>query len=122
MRRLLTVTSLLEGSTGLGLMLMPALIVQILLGSPLTDPPGLTIARVAGAALVSIAVACWLSRKSDNAVGLVSAILFYNLAATFLLGYAGLYEVLTGVALWPAVIAHIVMAAWCVKSLYENKN
>ena len=122
MKRLLTVTSILEGSTGLALMILPSLIVQVLLGSPLTDPLGIIIARVAGAALVSLAIACWLSRKNENAVGLVIALLFYNPAAAFILGYAGLQEDLTGIALWPAVIAHFVMASWCIKSLYKNKN
>lgn len=117
MKILLTVTSLFEGLTGLALITMPSMIVQVLLGSPLSDPSGLIIARVAGAALVSLAVVCFLSRKSENAVGLVIALLFYNTAATVLLGYAGLFENLNGIALWPAVVAHIVLAGWCVKSL-----
>ncbi len=120
MKKLLIVTSILEGSTGLALMVMPVLIIQILLGSPLSDPIGITIARVAGAALVSLAAACWLYRNNDNANGLVIAILIYNPAAAAILGYAGLFENLTGTLLWPAVAAHIVMAAWCVKSLYEK--
>ena len=117
MKRLLIVTSFLEGITGLALMLVPSLIVSILLGMPLNDLHSIIITRVAGAALVSIAIACWFSRKSESLNGLIVALLFYNLASAVLLGYAGLHENLNGIALWPAVAAHFVMALWCGKCL-----
>lgn len=114
---LLIATSFLEGATGLALFTMPSIVIKLLLGSPLTETISVIIARVAGAALVSLAVACWFSRKSENISGLIIALLFYNLASAVLLGFAGLYENLTGIALWPAVAAHIVMALWSARCL-----
>ena len=53
MKTLLIVTALLEAVTGLALSLSPALPVSLLLGAVLDTPGGLTVARVAGAALLS---------------------------------------------------------------------
>lgn len=122
MRRFLIVTSFLEGPTGLALIAKPSSVVSVLLGQPLSDPISIVITRVAGAALVSLAIACWFSRNNKDVNGLIIALLFYNLASVVLLGYAGLLESLIGIALWPAVAVHITMAAWCAKMLYWNKN
>lgn len=122
MKRFLIVTSFLEGATGLAMMTAPSLVIKLLLGSPLTDPIAIIITRVAGSALVSLGIACWFSRKSESVKGLIIALLFYNLASVALLGYAGLHENLTGIALWPAVAAHIVMAAWCTKLIFGTKT
>ncbi len=122
MKRLLILTSLLEGATGLALMAKPSSVVTILLGSPLTDPISIIIARLAGAALVSLSITCWFSQKNISVFGLITALLFYNVASVFLLGYAGLYESMNGIGLWPAVAVHIAMALWCAKLLYRIKN
>jgi hypothetical protein len=113
MRRLLIVTSFLEGATGLVLIAKPSSVVSVLFGQPLSDPIGIIMTRVAGVALVSLAIACWFSSKNKDAYGLIIALLFYNLASGVLLAFARLHEGLNGMALWPAVATHITMAAWC---------
>jgi heme A synthase len=118
---LLIATSFLEGSTGLALMTLPSFVVTFLLGSPLTDSISVLIARVAGAALVAIAIACWFSRKFESQNALIVALLFYNLASVVLLVTAGLHENLHGVALWPAAIIHVAMAALCAVVLLNGK-
>jgi hypothetical protein len=40
--------------------------------------------------------------------------LFYNLAAAILLTHAGIGLSLAGILLWPAVILHVILAAWCM--------
>lgn len=122
MKKMLMATSLFEGATGLALMTSPSFVINLLLGSHLTDPLSIIITRVAGAALVSLAIVCWLLRNSKRINGLIIAILFYNLASIVLLGYAGLHDSLIGVALWPAIAEHIFMAGWCAKLLYWDKS
>ncbi len=116
MRLLFLVTALIEVATGLALILAPEEPVWLLLGSAI-DAAGSVIARVAGAALFSLGVACWLARndvQSPAAMGLLAAILFYNIAAVGLLAYAGLGLGLFGFGLWPAVLLHLAMAHWCI--------
>jgi hypothetical protein len=79
--------------------------------------------RVAGVALLALGVACWLAQhdaQSCAARGLVSAMVLYNLGAVVILGAAGLQSQSVGIALWPAVILHAVMAVWCIVCLRDS--
>ena len=120
MKRLLKLTGIIETATGLGLVAVPSVVVRLLLGSPLGTSAAVVLARVAGAALLALGVACWLARddtQSRATRGLIVAMLMYNLIATAVLAFAGIGLGLHGVALWPAVILHAAMAIWCVTSL-----
>ena len=64
-RSLLSVTGVLETATGLALLAIPSVVVDLLLGSSESTPPGVTVSRVAGVALVALGVACWLARQED---------------------------------------------------------
>ena len=79
MKSLLTITALIEGVTGLALAIMPSFVVSILLGTLLTDISAILIARLAGVALITIAIACWLSRSNTQSAVIVKAILAYNI-------------------------------------------
>jgi len=125
MKSLLTGTAILEAATGLALALSPALTVSLLLGASLDTPGALIVARVAGAALVSLGIACWLARadvESRAALGIVAAMSFYNLAVAALLAYAGVGLGLAGLGLWPAVLLHVALGAWCATSLVRESR
>ena len=120
MSRLLKLTAIIEAGTGLGLIAVPSVVVRLLLGSPLDTSAAVMLGRVAGAALLALGVACWLARddtQSRAARGLVVAMLMYNIAATAVLAFAGIGLGLHGVLLWPAVVLHAAMGAWCVACL-----
>src|SRR5438093_9775946 len=120
MSRLLKLTAIIEAATGLGLMAVPSVVARLLLGSPLDTSAAVMLGRIAGAALLALGVACWLVRddtQSRAARGLVVAMLIYNIAATAVLAFAGIALGLHGVALWPAVVLHAAMGAWCVACL-----
>jgi hypothetical protein len=120
MNRLLRLTAIIEILTGLGLMIVPSVLVRLLLGSPLDTSVATMLGRVAGVALLALGVACWLARddaQSRAARGLVSAMVLYNFGAALILGTAGTYLRLAGPALWPAVVLHAAMGSWCVTCL-----
>jgi predicted membrane-bound dolichyl-phosphate-mannose-protein mannosyltransferase len=120
MSRLLKLTAIIEVATGLGLMAVPSVVVRLLLGSPLDTSAAAMLGRVAGAAVLALGVACWLARddtQSRATRGLVVAMLMYNIPATAVLAFAGIGLGLHGVALWPAVVLHAVMAIWCIVCL-----
>jgi hypothetical protein len=119
-RKLLIVTALVETPIGLMLLLSPALVVPFLLGTSLDAPAALVVARVAGAALLSLGGACWLARDdgpSRARRGLVAAMLLYNSVAVAVLASAGAGVRLVGVLMWPAVALHAVLAVWCIACL-----
>ena len=123
MKKLLIVTAWLEAVTGVALMVSPAPPVLLLVGASLDTTGGLIIARVAGAALLALGLACWLARddgRSDAARGLIAAMLVYNVAAVAVLLYAGLGLKLSAIGLWPAVVLHGALALWCVVPLADR--
>ncbi len=118
-KNLFIVTAVIEAGTGLLLVAVPSIVSRLLLGSLLEGPVAGMVARVAGIALLSLAVACWLARSDESraARGVASAMLLYNVAVALLLTYAGTGLRLFGIGLWPAVLLHAGMTAWCVLSL-----
>jgi Kef-type K+ transport system membrane component KefB len=123
MKTLQTVTAVIELGAGLALLCLPSMTVALLLGSPLDTPTALTVARVGGAGLLSLGVACWLARDDSHspaARGLLAAMLLYDVAAVAILAFAGIGFGLHGVALWPAVVLHAVMTFWCVACLRRS--
>ena len=113
---LLVVTAIVEAGTGLALVMVPSVVTTILLGATLDPPVALVVARIAGVALLSLGVACWLASKearSRASRGLIAAMLLYNVAVPVVLALAGLY----GIGLWPVVLAHAALAVWCMACL-----
>lgn len=122
MKSLLTFTALVEVATGLALLIIPSVTASLLLGTTLAEPGGILVGRIGGAALISLAIACWLSREDAQAsIVIVKALTVYNILAAILLIYAGLVEHFSGIGLWPAVVLHIVLLVWCLQSL-RNKR
>ncbi len=118
-RALLIVTAILEVGTGVTFLSVPSLTVEILLGEGLSRPQALVMARVTGAALISIGVACWLGRNGERRaqLALVAGMLIYNVAVPILLLHAWIALSLDGFGLWPASLLHTLLAVWCVVSL-----
>lgn len=117
MRRLLLVTAALEMAAGVALLGVPSVAAALLVGAPLDTPASLTVARVGGSGLFTLGTACWLARTDAHSratTGLVDALTFYNVAVVVVLAYAGVGLGSHGLLLWPAVVLHIAMAAWCI--------
>jgi hypothetical protein len=119
-RNLFTATSLLELGAGLSLICLPALTIALLLGVETPSSEALTVGQVGGAGLLAIGIACWFARDdrgSRSQRGLLWAVLAYNVGASTALAFAGTVFSIAGIALWPAVALHGVMAIWCVRNL-----
>jgi len=126
MKLLLIIAAVIEAVAGVALLLMPAVAVSGLLGAALDTATGLVAARIAGAALIALAVACWQARNGERgsaATGVIEAMSFYNFAAAMALVYAGIRLDLHSALLWPAIVLHLVLGAWCVVTLrFSPKN
>ena len=119
------VTAAAETGTGLALLGLPLLVASLLLGASLDTPAALVVARVTGAALLSLGVACWLARhdgQSRAARGLIAGLLLYNTAVAVVLAHAGIGLRLFGIGLWPTVVLHAALAVWCITCLIEKRG
>jgi len=119
-KALLAATAVIEAGAGLALLSVPSFTATLLVAVALVAPAVLTLARVAGAALLTLGVACWLARDDAHgraARGLVVAMILYNLGVAFILGAAGIWSQPVGVVLWPAVVLHAAMGVWCIASI-----
>ena len=124
MKYLHTVTAMIEAAAGVALMGFPSVVVKLLLGAPLDAPAAVALGRLTGAALFALGIACWFARndaQSRVSRGLAAAMTFYNIAAAVVFLYACFGLKLAGIALWPAVILHTVMAVWCIACLLRNQ-
>ena len=121
MKLLLSITATVEAVAGFALLLIPSVAASALLGVPLDTPDGLVTARIAGAALIALAVACWRARNGERGspvTGVVEAMLVYNFVAAMVLVYAGIRLDLRSALLWPAIVLHVGLGVWCCSSLW----
>jgi hypothetical protein len=124
-KKLLIVTAFAETATGLMLLVSPPLVGAFLLGASLDAPVALVVARIAGAAVLSLGCACWLARNDglNRAVpGLVAAMLLYHSVAVGVLANAGAGARLVGVLTWPAVALHAALAVWSITCLRSGRR
>jgi hypothetical protein len=118
--RLFITTAVIEGATGLALLIAPGVVVALLIGGGVDAPGAMVVARVAAIAMLSISIACWIARGEEQggtSRGLVLALLFYNSAVALLLMHASIGLHLSAIGLWPAVGGHAVLAGWCIAGL-----
>ena len=117
--QLFIVSAVCEAGAGLALLVAPVQGIRLLFG-PAVDPfPAAAIARVAGAALLSLGAGCWWARDDERSAAsgaLVRAMLLYNAAVVAVLLVGGFGAL--GPLLWAVVALHGAMAIWCARSLF----
>ena len=116
MRSLLIVTAVIEGLTGLALFVMPEVAVSVIMNSSVESAGGILISRIGGVAIIALAIGCWQARNSQNS-GIITAMLFYNVAVAAVLIFGGSKLGLTDTFIWPTIVLHGVMEVWCVVSV-----
>ncbi len=124
-KSLLIATAFIEIGAGLALVISPSMAASMLIGAQFDTPADSVVGRVAGAALLALAIANWSARDDEltrATRGLITAMMVYNSATLLVLAYAGIILKLSGILLWPAVLVHGVMAAWCLASLLVSGN
>ncbi len=121
MKLLLIVSAAFEAPVGLLLLLLPGIVFSVLLGASIETPAAFVAARLAGAAILALAIACWQARN-EKAVSVVTGMLFYNLAATVVLAYASIRLGMNSVMIWPAMVLHSVLAVWCALTVWAARK
>jgi hypothetical protein len=117
LRTVIAVSAVVEAATGLALLIDPALVVALLLGADMVGAAA-PLGRVAGIALLALALACWPGTDAGGArIPAVRAMFAYNLLAAVYLVYLAAAAHLVGPLLWPAVVEHgivtlLLVAGW----------
>jgi hypothetical protein len=103
MKAALIIAAVGEAATGLALLIAPSLVGQLLLGQQLVGV-AIPVARVAGIAVMALAIACWPGPP-------IAGMITYSGVVTLYLAYLGFDGGMTGVLLWPAVALHLILTA-----------
>jgi len=114
--RLFSATAAIALGAGLTLLAVPALAIRVIFGSAVDVFPAAGIARVTGAALISLGAACWWARNDGRSAAsraLLGGILIYNVAVVGLCFIGALGAL--GPLQWAAIVLHGAMAIWCVR-------
>ena len=119
LRLLLTISGVLEVLVGVLALISPAPVVSLLLGGPV-DPIASVLARLFGAGVFALGLACLKARSevaspAGLAVGL--GITSYNVLAAVVIIWAAAGLSLGGMLLWAAGIGHVVLGALFVSAL-----
>lgn len=121
----LRVAACAEAPTGLLLLTAPTWMASVLLGAAPDSAVGVLLARLAGAALLALGIACWTGSRDAQSwatAGLMQALLVYNLAAAGLLTGARFVSGLPGMGLLPVAGLHAGLAVWCVVCIRETRR
>jgi hypothetical protein len=108
-RRVLTVASVVEVATGVGLVILPSVVVTLLLGSR-PSPEAMPIARVLGLSLLGLGIACWSTAQQPARLAAMRGMLVYNAGIALYLGSIAIRHDVHGLLLWPAAVFHAVVA------------
>ena len=106
-RTLIFVAATLEALTGLALLVLPEFVAHLLFGTVLSNS-GVAVGRVCGAALISLAVACWPQAPDKTRQAIVALLIDDAFASAFVAWLAGSGQ-FKGLLLWPAVALHGVL-------------
>ncbi|HVP67501.1 MAG TPA: hypothetical protein VMT17_09595 [Anaeromyxobacteraceae bacterium] len=113
--------ALLEATTGVALLTHPSMVTFALFDSEVSGA-GVAASRVAGAALVGLAVACWPRRTGEATPQALRGMLVYSLLATAILVVLGLGAHVAGKLLWPAVVAHLAITIWLLAAMRASRT
>jgi hypothetical protein len=114
-KALLNLKSGVELLTGLAIAMFPSKAVWFLFGAPLDTPGGVLLARFAGVALLTLGISCWFAgqdSQSRTAVGLVAALLLYDVSVVAIFLFARFSIGIGRFALWPAIMIHSALGIW----------
>jgi hypothetical protein len=104
-----------EAATGLGLLMVPALVGRLLFGQELADV-AIPVARVLGIALIALGVACWPGWTA------LSGMLTYSVLATGYLAWLGIRSEWVGALLWPAVVVHGILTVLLARVWFMDRT
>jgi len=113
MKLVLIFAAIAEAATGSALLVVPSLVVELLLQ---LAGIAIAVARVAGIALIALAIACWPG--CPPLVGMLT----YGVLVTLGLAGLGVTGGATGILLWPAVGLHLILTVLLARDVVRMRR
>jgi len=101
------------------LIAFPHVLIRLLFGAEVAGV-SIAIGRVAGIALLSLGVGCWMGRQETGNWALF-AMLIYNSLVTIYLTLVGFGAEFVGMLLWPAAALHAALTGLLAYPLIETR-
>ena len=121
MKLFLQITALAEILIGILLVFFPNFIIGLLFETPVTETSGIISSMIAGVAIISLTIICWLVQNKIDAIETVKGMLFYNFAIIAVVIYLiGVYQI-SGLGVWLVIGFHTFQGIWRVIILMKNK-
>ncbi len=109
-RLLFKASAIIEILTGVALLAVPSLVIELLLGDGLSFT-GVAVARMLGVGLLAVGVAAWEAPQQAVRFAPRAGLCIYNLGAAVVLAIFGSISATGGILLWPAVGVHGLIGA-----------
>ena len=103
-------SAIIEIFTGVALLAVPSLVIELLLGDGLSFT-GVAVARMLGVGLLAVGVAAWEAPQQAVLLAPRAGLCIYNIGATVVLAMFGTMSAASGILLWPVVIVHGLIGA-----------
>ena len=116
----LGVAAAIEAVTGLVMILFPQVLIRLLLDADVAGA-GIVVGRVAGIALISLGLGCWMGRQDASGSWPIAAMLIYNALVAIYLTLVGFGTEFVGILLWPAAALHAALTALLAYPLIETR-
>ena len=115
MKKVLTVTAVVEVATGMALLIVPSLVGRLLFGEELTGIV-IPVARVLGIALIALGVGCWPGSTA------LCGMLTYSALVTLYLLYLAIGGEWVGPLLWPVVALHGILTVLLARASFQSRT
>lgn len=121
MKLFLQITALTEILFGFLLVFFPNFIIHLLFETPITETSGIISSMIAGVAIISLTIICWLVQNKIDAIEIVKGMLFYNFAIIAIIFYLiGVYKI-SGLGILLVIGFHAFQGIWSIIILIKNK-
>jgi hypothetical protein len=117
MKKLLILTAVSEGATGLVLLGYPTIVAKLLFSVEIHGA-AIVMSRLAGIGLFALGVACWPGNLAYRAL---YGMLTYGTLAMLYLAYIGIVGS-AGILLWPAVAVHAALSILLVRARWKEQR
>ena len=116
---LLEVMAFINVIAGLALIGIPVFLSGAVLGFPISEPGAIVVSRVAGAAILSLGIVCWMlisEARSRTGKSLVTGMAVFNTLLMLVMVYAITIQNISSPGLWVVVLVYSVLAGWCIRT------